>query len=194
MGTSNMTNSIGIIAEDVSDVEVIVEILEKYIARNTFSVKKFTGDGCGKLRSKCETWTSILFKSGCTHVFIFHDLDRNDEISLRKTLEKKVSPTKYPNSLVVIPVEELEAWLLSDAAAIQKTFSLPKVPREIHDCEAVSSPKEHLEEIVWSIGKKRYLNTIHNKKISKIMSLSSLRKCRSFKDFDAYITKNICPP
>lgn len=187
-----MTKKIGIIAEDDSDVEVIAEILSKYMQKNHFCLKKFTGNGCGKLRNKCDSWATSLFKSGCDHVFVFHDLDRNNENKLRTLLEKKISPDKYPNSLIVIPIEELEAWLLSDVDAIKKVFSLPKAPSTIHECENVPSPKEHLEDIVWRIGKKRYVNTIHNKKISQHMSLDNLRRCGSFTNFDDYVTKKIC--
>lgn len=192
MGTWKMTRVIGIIAEDDSDVEVIAEFLSKYMQRNNFSLKKFTGNGCGKLRNKCDSWASSLFKSGCDHVIVFHDLDRNDENRLRKLLMKKVCPVKYPNSLIVIPIEEMEAWLLSDVDAIQKVFSLPKTPSKIHDCENVPSPKEHLEGMVWKIGKKRYVNTIHNKKISQLTSLDNLLRCKSFATFDKYVRENIC--
>lgn len=192
MGIWKMTKQIGIVAEDNSDVEVISEILSKYMQRNNFCVKKFIGGGCGKLRNKCDSWVSSLFKSGCDHVFVFHDLDRNNEKSLRTLLKKKISPDKYPNSLIVIPIEELEAWLLSDVDAIQKVFSLPKTPSKIHECENVPSPKEHLEDIVWKIGKKRYVNTIHNKKISQHTSLENLRRCESFVNFDIYVSENIC--
>lgn len=43
MGILKVTNHIGIIAEDNSDVEVIEEILKKYFEENTFAVKKFIG-------------------------------------------------------------------------------------------------------------------------------------------------------
>ncbi|NOU41732.1 MAG: DUF4276 family protein [Methylotenera sp.] len=187
-----MTKTIGIIAEDVSDVEIITEFLCKYMQKNKFSIKKFTGNGCGKLRNKCDSWASSLFKSGCDHVIVFHDLDRNDEKKLRKLLMEKVSTEKYPNSLIVIPIEEMEAWLLTDVEAIKQVFSLSKAPSEMHDCESVSSPKEHLEAMVWKISKKRYVNTIHNKKIAQLTSLDNLLKCQSFSTFDKYVRERIC--
>jgi Domain of unknown function (DUF4276) len=157
-----MTRKFGIIAEDESDVDVIVEILCKYFPRNAFSVRKFIGRGCGKIKNKCDSWTRSLFESGCDHVFIFHDLDRNVESNLRNLLEKKVSPSAFPRSLVVIPIEELEAWLLSDASAIKKALSLQKTPKKISNCELINSPKEFLGDLIWKIERKRYINTIHN--------------------------------
>lgn len=187
-----MSKTIGVIAEDKSDVEVVTEILAKYMARNTFSVKHFVGNGCGKVKLKCDSWYRLLFARGCEHVFLFHDLDRNDEAQLRKSLEKKLPSKDYPNSLIVIPIEELEAWLLSDAEAIQHVFSLPKKPKKIVNCESVASPKEHLADLVWLNDKKRYVNTIHNKRISEHISLENLKRCSSFMILDKYLCENVC--
>ena len=74
-----MSKKIGVIAEDSSDVEVICEILEKYMDSSSFSVRKFVGNGCGKLRNKCDAWARLLIKMGCDHLLLFHDLDRNKE-------------------------------------------------------------------------------------------------------------------
>lgn len=186
-----MSKQIGIIAEDVSDVDVVTNILGKYVDRSKFSIRKFVGNGCGKLRNKCDSWAATLFESGCHHVLIFHDLDRHDEVSLRTLLEEKVSPERFPKSLIVIPIEEMEAWLLSDEMAIRDVFKLQKSPPRIDNCEAINSPKEHLSKMIWSIGKKRYINTTHNKKISEKISIENLRRCPSFASFDAYVKSSI---
>jgi len=191
MAISKMTKIIGIIAEDQSDVDVITLLLAKYIEKNQFSVKKFIGNGCGKLRSKCGSWTKNLIESGCHHVILFHDLDRYDEKILRATLEAKVPSKDFPTSFIVIPTEELEAWLLTDEGAIQKAFSLSKTPKRIEDCERVASPKEKIGQIVWQIDKKRYLNTVHNKKIAEHIKLDQIRRCKSFATLDSHILSKI---
>ena len=191
MVISKMSKQIGIIAEDASDVEVVTHILEKYVARNRFSIRKFVGNGCGKLRNKCDSWAATLVESGCHHVIVFHDLDRHDMTSLRTLLREKIPAEKFPNSLIVMPIEEMEAWLLSDEKAIRDVFSLNKSPPRIENCEAIKSPKEHLGQLVWSIGKKRYLNTAHNKKIAEKISIDNLRRCPSFLTFDAYVRSSI---
>lgn len=186
-----MSKKIGLIAEDKSDIEVVTEIIAKYIPRNSFSVKSFVGNGCGKLKQKCGSWVANLVNSGCEHVFIFHDLDRNHLGKLKKMLEGKVPPELYPQSLIVIPVEELEAWLLADRDAIRFAFSLERAPKYINDSESIHSPKEYIAKLVYEIGKKRYLNTVHNKKISEHVTLDNLRRCTSFNCFDKYITEKI---
>ncbi len=186
-----MSKKIGIIAEDDSDIQVVNEILSKYLSVNEYKIKKFVGNGCGKLRQKCQSWTENLFRQGCAHVLVFHDLDRNNENELRELLKKKVPPSSYPNSLIVIPIEEMEAWLLSDSNALKETFSLNKKPKHIGNCESIPSPKEHIAKLIWGIGKKRYLNTAHNSKIAKYTSLGNLRRCNSFIPLDKYIQDQI---
>jgi hypothetical protein len=187
-----MTKIIGVIAEDNSDIDVIYQIFSKYMNENEFKIKKFIGNGCGKLKSKCDAWTDNLFKSGCQHVFIFHDQDRECKIKLRKKLEKKVCPKKYSDTLIVIPVEELESWLLADENAIKNVFNLNAIPKKIQDCENIASPKEHLRDLVWRTGKKRYLNTIHNKMLAKEISLINLRRCSSYSLFDEFVSARVC--
>lgn len=189
-----MSKRIGIIAEDVSDVEVVTHILGKYVNRNEFSIRKFVGNGCGKLRNKCDSWVATLFESGCHHVMVFHDLDRHDEASLMALLREKIPAKKFPKSLIVIPTEEMESWLLSDEKAIKDVFSLKKIPPRIENCEAIKSPKEYLAKLIWLDSKKRYLNTVHNTKIAEKVSIENLRRCSSFLTLDAYVRSSIFKP
>lgn len=187
-----LSKTFGLIAEDNSDIEVLKEIFAKFFEQSEFSTKKFVGNGCGKLRNKCGVWSENLFRRGCDYVFVFHDLDRNDYSELKRSLESKVCPKAHPNSLIVIPVEELESWLLSDAAAIQKVFRLSTEPKVRNNVEAIESPKEYLGSLIWRSGKKKYLNTVHNKKIASATNIESLRKCKSFMRFSDYIESVVC--
>jgi hypothetical protein len=182
-----LSKKIGIIAEDISDIEVVSEILAKYLNENDFTVKKFVGHGCGKLRNKCASWAKLLTKQGCSHILLFHDLDRHCETVLRNELEYKIRLQSVCDSIVVIPNEEMEAWLLSDPQAIKSVFSLKSKPKYIPDCEAIISPKEYLQKVVWALGRKKYLNTVHNKRIANLTSLNNLKRCRSFKVLDEYL-------
>lgn len=186
-----MVKKIGVIAEDKSDIEVINEILEKYVQAKSFKIKKFVGNGCGKLRNKCSVWAKQLAAEGCEHIFLFHDLDRNSLVELRKTLEQKIPVSMFPNSLIVIPVEEIEAWLLADESAIQRVFNMKNKLVRVNNCEQVGSPKEYIKALVWKNSKKKYLHTIHNRKIANLAVLDNLKRCSSFKEFDRYITNRI---
>lgn len=189
-----MSIKIGVIAEDTSDIEVIGEILSKYLDKNRFSIKKFVGQGCGKMKSKCAAWVDNLSKLGCQHIFIFHDLDRNDEATLKKDIQEQVNKSTFKAPLIVIPTEELEAWLLSDVEAIKKTFSINAIIKPIADVEQVKSPKEHLGKMVKKLSGKVYVNTIHNKKIAGHTEIESLNRCNSYRPLNEYIVNNLAPP
>ncbi|WP_282347983.1 DUF4276 family protein [Pseudomonas sp. PS01301] len=184
-----MATRFGIIAEDKSDVDVIKVLIEKYLHSSEFSVKQFVGQGCGKLKSKCQAWAVNLKKSGCDHIIIFHDLDRNNESLLRAELNNKLAAPGTPPALVIIPTEELEAWLLTDLDAIKITFSIPAsgMIKKIPHAESIKSPKEYLQKLVQQSCKKIYMNTAHNKKIAANTRLERLVTCKSYTPFDAYM-------
>jgi hypothetical protein len=196
MATSNKHKSvtIGVIAEDKSDVEVVKEIFRKYSSNGSFSVKPFVGSGCGRLKSKCKTWTETLFSLGCSFVVIMHDRDSADAELLRQELEKKVSAKTHPGTAIVIPVEELEAWLLSDESALKAVFSMKQKPKRYKNCENVPSPKEEIAKVVYSMTKKRYLNTVHNKRIAELTTISNLRRCASFLPLDKFLRQEVFAP
>ncbi len=186
-----MGRRIGIIAEGKSDVEVLNAILLKYLDPASFSIRKFAGAGSGGLRKKCCAWATALKGMGCTHLFVVHDLDDHDENGLRSDLQALVDECEFGATLVIIPVLEMEAWLLADPVALQKAFSLKKTPKAIRNTETVHDAKEHLRDLVWKLGRKRYLNTVHNVRIAEKARLSALRKCRSFKPLDGYVKTNL---
>lgn len=186
-----MAVKIGIIAEDDSDVDVIKEILGMYFSASEFSTKKFVGKGCGKLRAKCAAWTSQLVAQGCDHILIFHDLDRNDEPTLRKELTEKIKNSSFKNTLIVIPIEELESWLLSDISAIKDLFSIKEKIKPIGAAEKIKSPKEFIQKLVRTKSNKLYINSIHNKKIISKLTITQLMSCVSFHPLNDYLTRQI---
>jgi hypothetical protein len=155
---------LGIIAEEQNDVDVILEISKKILGGRSVSKRSFVGHGCGKLRRKCEV----------------HDLDRKSKAELHQELTSKIKLVGFSRKLVLIPTEELEAWLLSDPQAIQRCFNLSQTPKIRKNPETIASPKEYLRDLVWSLGKKKYVNTIHNVKIAKNIELGKIASCQSF--------------
>ena len=182
--------TIGIIAEDLSDVAVIRALTAKVVPKNQFSTKHFVGSGCGKLRRKCHAWAEVLCRRGCTHIVVVHDLDEENEHELRVTLESCVAQVSAKGVSVLIPVREIEAWLLTDAAAIQQVFNLRRRPRVPGNPEAIRDPKACLEELVWKGGSKRYVNSIHNQRIAEHAQLASIERCRSFRPYPEFLRRH----
>ncbi|MCH8288028.1 MAG: DUF4276 family protein [Candidatus Marinimicrobia bacterium] len=122
---------------------------------------------------------------------MIHDLDTKNESTLRKLLVTKLNNSPFTNYLILIPIIEIEAWLLSDSTAIQTTFKLQKRPKKIQNTELIKDPKKYLGDIVWKMSYKRYLHTVHNAKIANNCTISSLKRCGSYKPLDKYIKSNL---
>ena len=178
---------IGLIAENDSDYRVMSELTAKIIPSNSFTYKKFAGGGCGKLRRKCAAWAQNLLNRGCSHLVVLHDLDNNDEVELREDIEGKINDIRFDAKVVLIPVQEIEAWLLSDAEAIRRVFNMDRTPRVPTNPESVNNPKEKLRDVVWVGAKKRYINTIHNEKIASALDLRKITTLRSFRPFPGFL-------
>lgn len=178
---------IGVIAEEYNDVEVLYELTRKLIDDHAFSFKKFVGHGCGALRRKCRAWAVNLLMRGSTHLVVLHDLDMNDENQLRSELEHCVHNIAFEGRVILIPIREIEAWLLTDAKALKSVFNMPKIPKVPTNPEAIERPKEKLRDIVWKAATRRYVNTIHNPKIAAACRISKLRLCKSFRPYPKFI-------
>lgn len=181
---------LGIIAEDLSDVAVMRKLTAKVLPESAFSVKHFVGNGCGKLKRKCAAWADALRRRGCSHIVVVHDLDEADEAELRLLLERTISGVQVGGTIVVIPIREIEAWLLTDARAIQRVFTMQREPKVPKNPESVQDPKATLEQLVWRASRKRYVNSIHNERIAAEARLQALAQCRSFRPYPDFLRQN----
>lgn len=182
---------IGIISEDESDFESSKTIIKRIIPKSDISFKKAIGNGCGKIRRKALAYTIDLKKRGCDTVILIHDLDRQDFEKLKSELHIKLTECPLANKLICIPVEEIEAWFLSDPDGIKKTFNLKRKPKVKGNPETIISPKEKLGELIYHCSEKNihYLNTKHNQLLSSIVSIELMRqKCKSFEHFYSFVS------
>ena len=173
---------IGVIAEETNDVDVLYHFTCKLIDESSFSFKKFVGHGCAKLRKKCSVWASNLLTRGCSHLIVIHDLDTADLNALHEELSAAIAHANFEASLILIPIREIESWLLTDPEAIATVFKLRKAPK---------LPKKKLAQIVWASGKKQYINSIHNAKIAKESRIQLVRKCKSFSPFPKFVANHL---
>lgn len=188
MGGSNKSIRVGFIAEENSDIEVMYQLMTKLIAENRFCVSQFIGHGCGKIQKKGRGWAEILIQKGCQAIVLLHDLDRRDENELRSMLNGLIDGIAKPPILILIPIEEIEAWLLSDVDAIRDVFRMKANPKLPTQPERIKDPKGWLAKLVRKGGTGKYLNTVHNKRIAAAMSLKEVqKKCPSFHPFPPFI-------
>jgi hypothetical protein len=184
--------NIGIIAEDESDVESAKVLIHRIANNERIGIKKFVGKGCGRIKRKCNSWANQLKQKGCSSLIVIHDLDSHILNDLYLKIQKALEPCAIVNYLICIPVQELEAWLLSDPDAIKNGMNLKKLPKVKGHPETINSPKEHLGELIrkFSSGEKIYINTKHNEKIAKELSIEKATKlCPSFVHFRNFVEK-----
>jgi hypothetical protein len=191
--TKNKSFQIGIIAEDDSDVESIKVLINRISRKNNIGFKKFVGKGCGKIKRKANSWAKILKEKGCNFLILIHDLDKNNLEDLLIKITKSLDPCPINNHLICVPIQEFEAWLLSDTLGIMNAMKLIKEPKISGNTFDIDNPKEFLRDLIdkASNGEKIYLNTKHNEKISKEVSLEKvLTRNPSFKPFYDFIITN----
>jgi hypothetical protein len=180
----------GVIAEDHSDVDSVKILIQRITGISKVGTKRRVGKGCGKIKRKCNAWASQMRDCGCSLLILLHDLDNRDIAELRQQIEQSLDPCPIARRLICIPVQEYEAWLLSDPSAIKDCMNLKKTPRVSGLPESIDSPKEYLGERIRtaSDGERLYINTKHNVLISKGVCIDTIAKrCPSFIPFLQFV-------
>lgn len=188
-----MTQRIGIVAEDESDVEVVKALVRKIVPATKFSVKYFVGHGCGKIVGKCSQWASVLHTMGCTTLIILHDADDRNPLELSTQLRRALDGCAISRRTISVPIREIEAWLLTDNLAIQRAMNLSRRVERISNPQSIVDPKKKLDEIVYlkSGKQKRYVNSRHNPQIAQQLDLVNVRRCTSFLPLEEFVLNNL---
>lgn len=86
------------------------------------------------------------------------------------------------NYCALVPVQELEAWFLSDLNAVKKIFRNLNLNPDYPQPELLNNPKEILRHRLKGLKPvPKYVNGIHNPQIASSLDIDVvLRKCRSF--------------
>lgn len=173
----------GILGEDISDVAVI-DVLIKKIANDQRLKTKVKGySGCGELLSKGARGIKALNDVGYSKFVICYDADKSDPNKrYQEIVHRIIKPSGVASSFcALVPVQEIESWLLSDLGAVRRIFSSFKFEKEYSHPENQNDPKEHLEKILRKFDNKPcYINTAHNSKIAAHINLLDLaEKCPS---------------
>ena len=183
---------IGIIAEDNSDISSVICLIKKIRGTKKILSHSFIGKGCGKLKKKCFAWANVLHLKGCKTLIVVHDLDRAKLNELTNFLNESLKDNPIKKYVISIPIEEIEAWILSDPDSIKKYFNITKRISFKGNPETIKSPKEKIQSEVWIKSQKKveYLNTKHNEKIFELIDINKiLTKCVQFNIFYDFVMK-----
>ena len=121
---------------------------------------------------------------------MIYNENKNEGIpELRATLEREINEVRAELKVVLVPVEELEAWLLSDPEALKVVFNMKKLPKISKSPETIHDPKGFLEKVIRGHSRAQYLNTVHNKRIANALSIANLDRCPSFSPYPDFLNK-----
>ncbi len=172
-----------ILTEDRSDAESLTVLVRRIRNEPKSSILSKGFSGCGELCRKAWSHIRTFADRGATRFIVCHDADGTDPQEIRNKVEgaiKDRGPVDH-EYCIVVPVQELEAWIIADENAIRKTiptFVLKAVSRP----ESINSPKEWLvKESRRGRSRPLYVPTIHNSKVLQHTDLLKLgKKCPAF--------------
>jgi len=183
---------IAVLGEDRSDAETLVVIVKKVMDNSRMTVLRKGFSGCGELQRKAGRHLRDFYARGCTRFIICRDADKGDPMQIRETLRATIAKdfSQLDDCCIVVPIEELEAWLIADEVAIGKVFERVRLDPVISP-ERISDPKEWLrDQLIGRNSKPLYGNVIHNQRIAEHLNIKTVQaKCPSFGVLVKFLTE-----
>lgn len=184
---------IGVIGESHSDAQCLVNLIRNIASNNTLPVRKKGYNNCGEMLRKAASQIRAYSSLGVEHFVICHDADGPDPAPVRRrVLEQVAYKCGLPDQCcVVIPVEEIEAWLLADERAVAQVIPTFKLA-PITSPELVRDPKEHLEGLSRGANAKpKYIHSVHNERVCQHIRVDVVeQKCPSFRPFVQFVQQH----
>jgi hypothetical protein len=180
-----------VLAEDPSDAEALVALVRSITGRTGVKVYKKGFAGCGELCRKAPSYIKLFAEQGATRFVICHDSDGLDPQEITNKVEFAIESkgcASYAHA-VVVPVEELEAWIIADEKAISKVIPTLKI-KAVKKPESIRSPKEWLRrESHKGRSSPLYVPAIHNARVAAHLDLAKLeKKCPSFRLLKRFVS------
>jgi hypothetical protein len=180
-----------VLAEDTSDAEALTALVKRISGNERLSVSSKGFGRCGHLRSKAESHINNFARRGCTHFILCHDADEDDPKTVRRKVRAALSSKLIwsdDTHSIIVPVQEIEAWMIADEAALVATIPKLSISPVDHP-ESISRPKE------WLVDKSRkgrssplYAPAIFNPQVAKVLDLDKdARKCPSFQELVTFV-------
>ena len=112
-----------ILAEDRSDLETLRVLVKRTAGDASLRVKGRGYQGCGELLRKGAAQIQLFANLGCNRFLVCADADGPDpDDRYSEVRERVVEPSGFAETCIVIPVQELEAWILADLPAVTQNL------------------------------------------------------------------------
>lgn len=188
-----------VIAEDDSDFNCLQILIKRLAKDNSISVK---GEGfgcCGVMLNKAANILKLWDKKQEYRKFIIC-YDRDKE-TVQKRYEEVITKIIKPSGIkksenlicILIPTEEIEAWILADIKAVSQIIPSWQPKQEFLHPEEIVNPKEELRKLSRE-GKPKplYRHETHNEQVMKHIDLEAVKKkCPSFVELAHFVESNI---
>ncbi|WP_312515069.1 DUF4276 family protein [Massilia sp.] len=172
-----------ILGEDSSDVEMLSTLVKRIAKRQNLTVKKMGYGGCAELLIKGAKQIRAYSRIGCTKFIICYDSDRAEPRARHaEIVEKVIAKSEIKGDFcALVPIQEIESWILADLPAVSKIIPSWKPTKIIHNPELQQDPKEYLEDLSKTAQHRPlYSHALHNPRIAEHLSLEKIaRKCPS---------------
>ena len=177
----------GVLGEDKSDVATLKVLIRKLADDKSIPIKTKGYRGCGEMLKEGSKQLKLFAKLGCNRFIVCYDADNekpnNRYQEVVKRIIKKSGLTGLEKEMIciIIPVQEIEAWILADIEAVTHIFKNWH-PKPISNPEFIESPKEYIEKLSRDAKKRpRYNHATHNEKVAQHLNLEKVsQKCPSF--------------
>jgi len=168
----------GVLGEDKSDVETLKVLIRKLANNEKIAIKTKGYRDCGEMLKNGKKQLNLFKNLGCCRFIVCYDADcEKPEKRYQQVVECIITPSGLKNEAIIcilIPVQEIEAWILADIEAITQIFKNWQ-PKSISNPESIHNPKEHLEKLSRDAkGKPRYNHAVHNEKVAQYLNLDKV--------------------
>jgi hypothetical protein len=187
-----------VIAEDSSDFNCLKILIKRLANNNAISIAGKGYNCCGDMLNKGAALLRLYDKQkGYSKFIICYDRDKDpSQQRYEQVVVKIIKPAEINKSkkiCIVIPTEEIEAWILADIQAVSKVIPSWQPENKYPNPEEIANPKETLERLSReNKPKPLYSHNTHNEQVMKHIDLDIVKKkCPSFVELTEFVEKDI---
>jgi energy-coupling factor transporter ATP-binding protein EcfA2 len=193
-GKSNILVAISIVsksATSASQLDTLKVLIRRIHDDQSLRVLAKDYSGCGEILKRGANQLQSFANQGCTKFIVCHDADGPDPLRKHREIESRVvRPSGCEQCCIVIPVHEIEAWILADIDNVAKHVSKYWNPPAFEgNPEGVEKPQKVLENMSRNSKKMpRYSHTSDNEVVARHLDLARVRsRCPSFRPFIDFV-------